>query len=234
MPCEWLLIGGSSLIFRAYYGALPSARGSRTDANAVGGFLDRLARPVADHRLRQLVIADDWAWRPQWRVDLIPTTSRIRPATAGADADDRDTPTFGLAAANTRGRGPRRRKPSDAGLLRETIEQGARKRRTYELTDAGQAALEAWFFEPEGDRREARDPGLLKLFFADLAGEHDQAAGREPSPGPTVPVRVSSSPGRQLSSQAGRRLLATLELGVRHTDTFAEFWEQLADGSEAE
>jgi len=47
-------------------------------------------------------------------------------------------------------------------------------------------------------------------------------------------VRVSSSPGRQLSSQAGRRLLATLELGVRHTDTFAEFWEQLADGSEAE
>ena len=71
MPCEWLLIDGSSLIFRAYYGALASARVSRTDGNTVGGFLDRLARLVADRRPRRLVIADDWAWRPRWRVDLI-------------------------------------------------------------------------------------------------------------------------------------------------------------------
>ena len=41
MPCEWLLIDGSSLIFRAYYGALASARGSRTEANVVGGFTVR-------------------------------------------------------------------------------------------------------------------------------------------------------------------------------------------------
>jgi 5'-3' exonuclease len=34
--------------------------------------LDRLARLVADRRPRRLVIAEDWAWRPQWRVDLIP------------------------------------------------------------------------------------------------------------------------------------------------------------------
>ena len=71
MPCEWLLIDGSSLIFRAYYGALASARVSRTDANAIGGFLDRLARLLTDRRPRRLVIAEDWAWRPQWRVDLI-------------------------------------------------------------------------------------------------------------------------------------------------------------------
>jgi 5'-3' exonuclease len=71
MACEWLLIDGSSLIFRAYYGAVASARVSGTDANAVGGFLDRLARLVADRRPRRLVIAEDWAWRPQWRVDLI-------------------------------------------------------------------------------------------------------------------------------------------------------------------
>jgi 5'-3' exonuclease len=73
MPCEWLLIDGSSLIFRAYYGALAGARASRgPDRNAIGGFLDRLARLVADRRPRRLVIADDWAWRPQWRVNLIP------------------------------------------------------------------------------------------------------------------------------------------------------------------
>ena len=71
MACEWLLVDGSSLIFRAYYGALASARVSGTDGNAIGGFLDRLARLVADRRPRRLVIAEDWAWRPQWRVDLI-------------------------------------------------------------------------------------------------------------------------------------------------------------------
>ena len=71
MACEWLLIDGSSLIFRAYYGALASARVSGTDGNAIGGFLDRLARLVAERRPRRLVIAEDWAWRPQWRVELI-------------------------------------------------------------------------------------------------------------------------------------------------------------------
>jgi 5'-3' exonuclease len=72
MPCEWLLIDRSSLIFRAYYGALARARASAgADGNAIGSFLDRLARLVADRRPRRLAIADDWAWRPQWRVDLI-------------------------------------------------------------------------------------------------------------------------------------------------------------------
>jgi 5'-3' exonuclease len=72
MPCDWLLIDGSSLIFRAYYGALASARTPRgADGNAIGGFLDRLARLVGDRQPRRLVIADDWAWRPGWRVDLI-------------------------------------------------------------------------------------------------------------------------------------------------------------------
>ncbi|MHB8691931.1 MAG: 5'-3' exonuclease [Solirubrobacteraceae bacterium] len=72
MPCEWLLVDGSSLIFRAYYGALASARASRgSDANAIGGFADRLARLVSDRRPRRLAIAEDRAWRPEWRVDLI-------------------------------------------------------------------------------------------------------------------------------------------------------------------
>jgi 5'-3' exonuclease len=72
MACEWLLIDGSSLIFRAYFGALAGARAAGgVGGDAIGGFLDRLARLVADRRPRRLVIADDWAWRPQWRVDLI-------------------------------------------------------------------------------------------------------------------------------------------------------------------
>src|SRR3984885_16093119 len=47
------------------------------------------------------------------------------------------------------------RKLSEAGLLHETVEQGGRKRRTYELTDAGEAALGQWFAEPESGRPQA-------------------------------------------------------------------------------
>jgi 5'-3' exonuclease len=72
MACEWLLVDGSSLIFRAYYGALASARASGAGVNAIGGFLDRLARLVADRRPRRVVIAEDQAWRPEWRVELVP------------------------------------------------------------------------------------------------------------------------------------------------------------------
>jgi 5'-3' exonuclease len=71
MACEWLLVDGSSLIFRAYYGALASARKTGTGGNATAGFVDRLARLLLDRRPRRLVIAEDWAWRPEWRVDLI-------------------------------------------------------------------------------------------------------------------------------------------------------------------
>jgi 5'-3' exonuclease len=71
MACEWLLIDGSSLIFRAYYGALARARVSGADGNAIGGFVDRLARLVIDRRPRRVVIAEDRAWRPEWRVDLV-------------------------------------------------------------------------------------------------------------------------------------------------------------------
>ena len=121
------------------------------------------------------------------------------------------------------------RKLSDAGLLQETIEDGGRKRRTYELTDAGHAALEVWFAEPESGRTEARDPGLLKLFFADLAGADDvRRLAESQASTHRARARELQIRRRQLSDQAGRHLLATLELGVRHANTFAEFWEQLA------
>jgi 5'-3' exonuclease len=79
--CDWLLIDGSSLIFRAFYG-VPA--GDRTTAgiqvNAIRGFLERLARLIAERRPRHLAVADDWAWRPQWRVDLVPTYKSHRVA----------------------------------------------------------------------------------------------------------------------------------------------------------
>jgi 5'-3' exonuclease len=79
--CEWLLIDGSSLIFRAYYGTRgsPPAPGGG-QVNAVRGFLERLARLIVQRRPRHLAVADDEAWRPNWRVERIPTYKSHRVA----------------------------------------------------------------------------------------------------------------------------------------------------------
>lgn len=81
MACDWLLIDGSSLIFRAFYGTRggPPAADGR-DVNAVRGFLERLARLIEQRRPRRLAVADDEAWRPDWRVELIPTYKSHRVA----------------------------------------------------------------------------------------------------------------------------------------------------------
>jgi 5'-3' exonuclease len=81
VACAWLLIDGSSLIFRAYYGVPASVRGpDGTQVNAIRGFLERLARLVVEREPSHLVVADDEAWRPGWRVDLIPTYKSHRVA----------------------------------------------------------------------------------------------------------------------------------------------------------
>lgn len=81
MACDWLLIDGSSLIFRAYYGVRPRADSpDGLQVNAVQGFLERLGRLIWQRRPRRLAVADDWAWRPDWRVELIPSYKSHRVA----------------------------------------------------------------------------------------------------------------------------------------------------------
>ena len=81
VACDWLFIDGSSLIFRAYYGVPAGDRaGGGVQANAIRGFLERLGRLIVQRRPRRLIVADDWAWRPDWRVDLIPTYKSHRVA----------------------------------------------------------------------------------------------------------------------------------------------------------
>ena len=80
MPADWMLIDGSSLMFRAFYG-LPVTSFKAPDGrpvNAVRGFLDMLARLVADRKPRGLVVATDEDWRPAFRVDVIPSYKTAR------------------------------------------------------------------------------------------------------------------------------------------------------------
>ena len=78
---EWLLVDGSSLIFRAFFGVPKTfhAPDGRL-INAVRGFSDRLATLVQERRPRRIAVATDEDWRPRWRVDLIPAYKAHRVA----------------------------------------------------------------------------------------------------------------------------------------------------------
>ncbi|MDF3043795.1 MAG: 5-3 exonuclease [Ornithinibacter sp.] len=73
-PQKLLLLDSASLYFRAFFG-VPDQRSSPEEhpTNALRGFLDMIATLVTAHRPTHLVACWDDDWRPQFRVDLIPT-----------------------------------------------------------------------------------------------------------------------------------------------------------------
>ncbi len=77
-----LLIDYLSLLYRAFH-SIPES----VPANGVHGFLGMLARLVADRRPARLGIAVDEDWRPQFRVDALPTYKTHRVAAAD-DVED--------------------------------------------------------------------------------------------------------------------------------------------------
>jgi 5'-3' exonuclease len=75
MATDWLLIDGSSVMFRAFFG-IPVTAFKAPDGqpvNAVRGFLDMLGRLVSDRKPRAIVVATDKDWRPAFRVDVLPS-----------------------------------------------------------------------------------------------------------------------------------------------------------------
>jgi 5'-3' exonuclease len=74
MPDRLMLLDSASLYFRAFFG-VPDQRKApdETPTNALRGFLDMIATLVTAHQPTHLVACWDEDWRPQWRVDLIPT-----------------------------------------------------------------------------------------------------------------------------------------------------------------
>lgn len=76
-----LLLDGASMWFRSYFG-IPSSitAPDGRPVNALRGFLDAVATLITRERPHRLVVCRDDAWRPQWRVDLIPSYKAHRVA----------------------------------------------------------------------------------------------------------------------------------------------------------
>jgi 5'-3' exonuclease len=89
MPDRLMLLDTASLYFRAFYGVPDTIRRSDgTPVNAVRGLLDMIARLTTDFDATHLVACWDDDWRPQWRVNLIPSYKSHRVAEVVADAPD--------------------------------------------------------------------------------------------------------------------------------------------------
>ena len=92
-------------------------------------------------------------------------------------------------------------------------------------------ALAAWLGEPTPDNPEIRDPGLLKLFFSELATEdefralaHEQAAVHR-----SLLSRHESLWQRYRERPEYARRNLPLRWGLRMERALVDFWQELAD-----
>jgi 5'-3' exonuclease len=94
MPAPLLLVDGASMWFRSYFGVPSSITApDGRPVNAVRGFLDTMATLITRQRPSRLVVCLDLDWRPQFRVDRIPSYKAHRveeetPEDGGPDIEE--------------------------------------------------------------------------------------------------------------------------------------------------
>jgi DNA-binding PadR family transcriptional regulator len=113
------------------------------------------------------------------------------------------------------------------------IPTGRRRRRVFEITDAGRAELRAWLAETEPIPFELRDVGMLKLFFADSspgseAGALLQAVRRRSQD--RVDTLTAIRPAaEEVAAQGSPHPLLTLELGIAFHQAMADVCARFAE-----
>jgi 5'-3' exonuclease len=83
-----MLLDTASMYFRAFFGVPEIKADNGTPVNAVRGLLDFINRLVGEYEPTHLVCCWDNDWRPQWRVDLIPSYKAHRVVATRADQPD--------------------------------------------------------------------------------------------------------------------------------------------------
>ena len=94
MSDRLMLLDTASMYFRAFFGVPEIKAPNGTPVNAVRGLLDFISRLVGQYQPEHLVCCWDNDWRPQWRVDLIPSykSHRVVVAKPGPQPDVEEVP----------------------------------------------------------------------------------------------------------------------------------------------
>ena len=88
MRSPLVLLDGASMWFRSYFGVPSSITApDGRPVNAVRGFIDSMAVVITQQKPGRLAVCLDLDWRPQFRVDLIPSykAHRVALETSGAE-----------------------------------------------------------------------------------------------------------------------------------------------------
>lgn len=91
-----MLLDTASLYFRAFYGVPDKVKApDGSSVNAVRGLLDIVAKLVTLYRPTEIIACWDDDWRPQWRVDLIPSYKAhrvVEEVESGPDVEETPDP----------------------------------------------------------------------------------------------------------------------------------------------
>ncbi|GAC1479762.1 MAG: hypothetical protein NVS1B16_10670 [Pseudarthrobacter sp.] len=120
---------------------------------------------------------------------------------------------------------------ADAGLLAEDREADGRRRRRFSITPLGFKELRRWLADPTGERTEMRDPGLLKLFFAESGQPGDVMALAE---GQEHLHRERLARYQQLvaclaDEPTHPHARATIQMGLRFEEVAVAFWQDVRE-----
>jgi PadR family transcriptional regulator AphA len=117
------------------------------------------------------------------------------------------------------------------GMLTAEQEQGGRRRRVYSLTEEGRSALRVWLSEPTSETMNIRDPGQLRLLFAELA-DADAIAELARAQVRVYEGRLATldaTEARLAGDPARAARLAPLQLGRAVYSAALSFWSSVAE-----
>jgi DNA-binding PadR family transcriptional regulator len=125
------------------------------------------------------------------------------------------------------------------GLVVEERETEGRRRRMFAITPDGEAALQAWLDTPADEPTELRDPGLLQLFFGDLASAQSRLRLAEQQLSIHRAKLAAYQEDLRLERQVtgsgrGQRTVEhwrgeTLPMGIVYESGAVDFWTDVAD-----
>jgi DNA-binding PadR family transcriptional regulator len=109
------------------------------------------------------------------------------------------------------------------GYLTEDQEESGRRRKLYDLTDAGRSALAEWLADPEPGQIEFRFPAMVKIFFG-----ADPEPLREPN---VAHHRALAERWERLREERGEKFSPgsrlALETGIRVHRFWEDTWKRL-------
>lgn len=111
-------------------------------------------------------------------------------------------------------------------------ESSGRRRRSYELTAAGERALDAWLTSSEPLHFELRHEGVLKLFFSDSLAPEERLAQwrriREEHERLGDQLRSLSSGPADAATEEGKRMpREVLDFGIAYQDFIVDYCKRM-------